>query len=487
MPLTLTDPSLLQNKAYIDGQWVDADDGATFDVRNPATGELITQVASVGATETARAIAAADAAMQSWKKVPAKARAQVLRKWFDLMMENQEDLAQLMTAEQGKVIAESRGEIGYGASFIEWFGEEAKRIDGDVIPGPSSDKRIVCIKQPVGVVAAITPWNFPNAMIARKAAPALAAGCSIVIKPASETPLSALAMAELAERAGVPAGVLNVVAGGASKIGAEMTSNPTVRKVTFTGSTPIGKMLVQQCATTMKKTSMELGGNAPFIVFNDADIDSAITGAMISKYRNAGQTCVCSNRLFVQDGVYDEFVAKFVKATEELTVGNGAEEGVIIGPLVTEKAMNDVDKLVQDSIAQGARVAAGGAAHAMGGSFYQPTVLTDVTSEMAVFRNEIFGPVSPVVRFSTEEEVIAMANDTEFGLASYFYTRDIGRVWRIAEALDYGIVGINEGIISNEMAPFGGMKESGSGREGSKYGIEDYVEIKYMLMGGLDQ
>ncbi|AQA19643.1 succinate-semialdehyde dehydrogenase (NADP(+)) [Halioglobus japonicus] len=486
MPLTLSDPTLLKHQAYINGEWVDADDGATFAVTNPATGEVITEIARVGAAETARAIAAADTAMADWKKVPAKARAQVLRKWFDLMMEHQEDLAQLMTAEQGKVIAESRGEIAYGAAFIEWFGEEAKRIDGDVIPGPSSDKRIVCIKQPVGVVAAITPWNFPNAMIARKAAPALAAGCSIVIKPASETPLSALAMAELAERAGVPAGVVNVVAGSASKIGAEITSNPTVRKLTFTGSTPIGKMLVEQCAPTMKKTSMELGGNAPFIVFDDADIDSAITGAMISKYRNAGQTCVCSNRIFVQDGVYDEFVAKFVKATAELTVGNGADDGVVIGPLVTEKAMNDVDKLVQESIAQGAQVAAGGSAHSLGGSFYQPTVLTEVTSDMAVFRNEIFGPVSPVVRFSTEEEVIAMANDTEFGLASYFYTRDIGRVWRIAEALDYGIVGINEGIISNEMAPFGGVKESGSGREGSKYGIDDYVEIKYMLMGGLD-
>ena len=486
MSLSLSDPSLLKSQAYINGQWVDADNGATFPVTNPANGELIVEVAKAGAAETARAIDAADQAMRAWKKQPAKARAQVLRKWFDLMMANQEDLAQIMTAEQGKVLAESRGEIAYGAAFVEWFGEEAKRVDGDVIPGPSSDKRIVCIKQPVGVVAAITPWNFPNAMIARKAAPALAAGCSIVIKPASETPLSAFAMVELAERAGVPAGVINVVAGSSADIGGELTSNPTVRKLTFTGSTPVGKMLTAACADTMKKTSMELGGNAPFIVFDDADIDAAIQGAMISKYRNAGQTCVCSNRLFVQDGVYDEFVEKLVKATAELTVGNGAEEGVVIGPLVNAKAVTDVDKLVQDSIGQGARLAVGGGAHELGGCFYQPTVLTEVTSDMAVFRNEIFGPVSPVVRFSTEKEVIAMANDTEFGLASYFYTRDIGRVWRVAEELDYGIVGINEGIISNEMAPFGGVKESGSGREGSKYGIDDYVEIKYMLMGGLN-
>jgi succinate-semialdehyde dehydrogenase / glutarate-semialdehyde dehydrogenase len=486
MTLSLSDPSLLRNQAYINGQWVDADDGATFPVTNPANGELIIEVAKIGAAETARAVAAADSAMQEWKKVSAKARAGVLRKWYDLMMANQEDLAQIMTAEQGKVLAESRGEIAYGAAFVEWFGEEAKRIDGDVIPGPSPDKRIVCIKQPVGVVAAITPWNFPNAMIARKAAPALAAGCSVVIKPASETPLSALAMVELAERAGVPAGVINVVAGSSGDIGGELTSNPAVRKLTFTGSTPVGKMLTAACADTMKKTSMELGGNAPFIVFDDADIDSAIQGAMISKYRNAGQTCVCSNRLFVQDGVYDEFVEKLVKATADLTVGNGADDGVIIGPLVNAKAVADVDKLVQDTLSAGAKLAVGGGAHELGGCFYQPTVLTEVTSEMAVFRNEIFGPVSPVVRFTSEEEVIAMANDTEFGLASYFYTRDIGRVWRVAEALDYGIVGINEGIISNEMAPFGGVKESGSGREGSKYGIDDYVEIKYMLMGGLD-
>jgi succinate-semialdehyde dehydrogenase/glutarate-semialdehyde dehydrogenase len=486
MSLSLSDPSLLKSQAYVDGQWIDADSGDTFAVTNPANGEVITQVAKLGAAETSRAISAAQRGMNEWKKLPAKARAGVLRKWFDLMMANQEDLALIMTAEQGKVLAESRGEIAYGAAFVEWFGEEAKRIDGDVIPGPSPDKRIVCIKQPVGVVAAITPWNFPNAMIARKAAPALAAGCSIVIKPATETPLSAFAMAELAARAGVPAGVLNVVAGSTAAIGNELTSNPIVRKLTFTGSTPVGKMLVSECAATVKKTSMELGGNAPFIVFDDADIDAAVQGAMVSKYRNAGQTCVCSNRLFVQDAVYDSFVEKLVKATAELTVGDGMQAGITIGPLVNTKAVNDVDELVQASVAAGAQVALGGGAHELGGCFYQPTVLTEVTSEMAVFRNEIFGPVAPVVRFSTEEEVIAMANDTEFGLASYFYTRDIGRVWRVAEALDYGIVGINEGIISNEMAPFGGVKESGSGREGSKYGIDDYVEIKYMLMGGLD-
>ena len=485
MQLCLSDPSLLKTQAYIDGQWVDADDGARFAVTNPANGELVAEVAKMGGAETARAIAAASRSMKEWARKPAKARAGILRKWFDLLMENQEDLAIIMTTEQGKVLAESRGEIAYGASFVEWFGEQAKRIDGDVIPGPAPDKRIVCIKQPVGVVGAITPWNFPNAMIARKVAPALAAGCTIVIKPASETPLSAFAMAVLAERAGVPAGVINVLAGGSSEIGSELTSNPLVRKITFTGSTPVGKMLEAACAATMKKTSMELGGNAPFIVFDDADLDSAIVGAMISKYRNSGQTCVCSNRIFVQDGVYDAFVAKLVKATAELTVGDGMESGVTIGPLVNAKAVRDVDALVQAAIKAGAKVALGGGPHELGGCFYQPTVLTGVSSEMSVFRNEIFGPVAPVVRFSTEEEVIAMANDTEFGLASYFYTRDIGRVWRVAEALEYGIVGINEGIISNEMAPFGGVKESGSGREGSKYGIDDFVELKYILMGGL--
>lgn len=487
MSLSLSDPTLLQTRAYINGAWVDADDGATFPVSNPANGEVIAQVAKVGAAETRRAIEAARVAMDSWKAQPAKQRAAVLRKWFDLMLVHQEDLAHIMTAEQGKVLAESRGEVAYGASFIEWFGEQAKRIDGDVIPGPGPDRRIVCIKQPVGVVAAITPWNFPNAMIARKAAPALAAGCSIVIKPASETPLSAFAMAVLAERAGVPAGVLNIVAGGSSAIGGELTSNPVVRKLTFTGSTPVGKMLQAQCADTVKKTSMELGGNAPFIVFDDADIDAAVEGAIISKYRNSGQTCVCSNRLLVQDSVYDSFVTKLIAATRELTVGDGFADNVNIGPLVNAGAADDVDALVQASVQAGAKIAMGGGKHVLGGCFYQPTILTEVTRDMAVFRNEIFGPVAPIVRFHTEAEAIELANDTEFGLASYFYTRDIGRVWRVAEALEYGIVGINEGIISNEMAPFGGVKESGSGREGSKYGIDDYLEIKYMLMGGLDR
>jgi succinate-semialdehyde dehydrogenase/glutarate-semialdehyde dehydrogenase len=487
MSLTLSDPDLLKTQAYINGLWTDADNGDSFAVTNPFNGEVVATVARVGAAETARAIASAEAAMAGWKILPAKTRAGYLRKWYELMMENQEDLARIMTIEQGKPLAESRGEVAYGAAFVEWFGEEAKRIDGDVIPGPSADKRIVCIKQPVGVVAAITPWNFPNAMIARKAAPALAAGCTIVIKPATETPLSAFAMAELSRRAGIPPGVVNVVAGSSSAIGGELTSNPTVRKLTFTGSTPVGKMLVAQCAQTMKKTSMELGGNAPFIVFEDADLDAAVQGAIISKYRNAGQTCVCSNRLFVQESVHDEFVAKLVKATAALTVGDGMQEGIAIGPLVNTSAVNDVDALVKSSVAAGASVALGGGTHEFGGCFYQPTILTGVHSEMAVFRNEIFGPVAPVVKFSTEEEAVAMANDTEFGLASYFYTRDIGRVWRVAEALDYGIVGINEGIISNEMAPFGGVKESGNGREGSKYGIDDYVEIKYILMGGLDR
>ena len=485
MSLPLKDPTLLRHQAFINGEWVNADSGDTVAVDNPATGDTIVKVAKVGAKETERAIAAAESAMASWKTQPAKSRAQILRRWYDLMMENQEDLAIIMTAEQGKVLAESRGEIAYGAAFVEWFGEEAKRVDGDVIPGPSPDKRIVCIKQPVGVVAAITPWNFPNAMIARKAAPALAAGCTIVIKPATATPLSAFAMAELAQRAGVPAGVINVVCGSSSEIGDVLTSSPVIRKLTFTGSTPVGKTLMQQSAATMKKLSMELGGNAPFVVFDDADIDAAVEGAIASKYRNSGQTCVCANRVFAQEGIYDEFVDKLVKAAQELVVGNGMDEGVSIGPLVDTKAVNDVDSLVQTSIGQGAAVALGGGPHALGGSYYQPTILTEVTSEMAVFRNEIFGPVSPIVRFSTEAELIEMANDTEFGLASYFYARDIGRIWRVAEALDYGIVGINSGIISNEMAPFGGVKESGMGREGSKYGMDDYLEIKYILMGGI--
>ena len=481
----LSDPGLLQTQAFINGRWVDANDGATLDVTNPATGEVIASVAKVGSAETATAIEAASEAMKRWRALPVKTRANILRDWFNIIMANQEDLALIMTLEQGKVIAESRGEVAYGASYIEWFAEQAKRIDGDVIPGPSADKRIVCIKQPVGVCAAITPWNFPNAMITRKAAPALAAGCSIVIKPASETPLSALALAELARRAGIPDGVLNVVVGSSSNIGNELTSNPIVRKLSFTGSTEVGKLLEAQCVPTLKKTSMELGGNAPFIVFDDADLDSAVQGAMISKYRNSGQTCVCSNRILVQSSVAEVFTQKLVAAAEALSLGNGLTDGVDLGPLVNARAVQDVDALVQATVEAGALVACGGSPSELGGNFYSPTVLTGVTPDMAVFRNEIFGPVAPITTFDTEEEVIRLANDTEFGLASYFYTRDIGRVWRVSEALDYGIVGVNEGIISNEMAPFGGVKESGSGREGSKYGIEDYLEIKYVLMGGL--
>ena len=483
----LQNSDLLHTQAYINGDWVEADSGALLPGSNPATGEVITEVAKVGVDETRRAIEAAEQAMTSWRHTPAKQRAQIMRRWFDLIMANQEDLARIMTAEQGKTLAESRGEVAYGASYIEWFAEQAKRIDGDVIPAPSSDKRIVCIKQPVGVCASITPWNFPNAMITRKAAPALAAGCTIVIKPASETPLSALALAALADEAGIPAGVLNVVMGSSSEIGSELTGNPIVRKLSFTGSTPIGKMLEAQCVPTLKKTSMELGGNAPFIVFDDADIESAVQGALISKYRNSGQTCVCSNRLFVQADIAEEFTARLIAETEKLTLGNGMEDGVHLGPLVNAKAVVDVDELVQASIAAGATLALGGGPSDLGPCFYQPTILTHVTPDMPVFRNEIFGPVAPIITFGTEAEAIQLANDTEFGLASYFYTRDIGRVWRVAEALEYGIVGINEGIISNEMAPFGGIKESGSGREGSKYGIEDYLEIKYMLMGGLDR
>jgi len=481
----LSDPELLQTQSFINGEWVRANDGATLDITNPATGDVIASVAKVGAAETAAAIQAASDAMKSWRNLPAKARANILRDWFNLIMANQEDLARIMTLEQGKVIAESRGEVAYGASYIEWFAEQAKRIDGDVIPSPSQDKRIICLKQPVGVCAAITPWNFPNAMITRKAAPALATGCTIVIKPASETPLSALALAELAKRAGIPAGVLNVVVGSSSDIGNELTSNPIVRKLSFTGSTEIGKFLETQCVPTLKKTSMELGGNAPFIVFEDADLDAAVQGAIVSKYRNSGQTCVCSNRLLVQESIAEAFTQKLVAAASQLRLGNGLDADVDLGPLVNARAVRDVDALVKQTIDAGADLACGGAPSNLGGNFYSPTVLTGVTPDMAVFRNEIFGPVAPITTFTTEAEAIALANDTEFGLASYFYTRDMGRVWRVSEALDYGMVGINEGIISNEMAPFGGVKESGSGREGSKYGIEDYLEIKYVLMGGL--
>lgn len=480
----LNDEALYRTKSFINGLWVDADDRATLEVTNPVNGDVLARVAKVGASETRTAIKAAASAMSVWRAVPAKVRSNILRDWFNLIMAHQEDLARIMTLEQGKIIAESRGEVAYGASYIEWFAEQAKRIEGDVIPGPSPDKRIVCIKQPVGVCAAITPWNFPNAMITRKAAPALAAGCSIVIKPASETPLSALALAELASRAGIPDGVFNVVVGSSTEIGNELTSNPVVRKLSFTGSTEVGKLLEAQCVPTLKKTSMELGGNAPFIVFDDADLDAAVQGALVSKYRNSGQTCVCSNRLLVHTSIADAFTKKLVDAVSTFRLGNGLDE-VDLGPLVNQRAVQDVDALVQSTVAAGATVACGGGPSPLGGNFYLPTVLTGVTPDMAVFRNEIFGPVAPVTTFETEEEAIALANDTEFGLASYFYTRDIGRVWRVSEALEYGIVGVNEGIISNEMAPFGGVKESGSGREGSKYGIEDYLEIKYVLMGGI--
>ena len=447
---------------------------------------MVGSIAKCGTAETRRAIDAADKAFASWRKRTAKERSAILKKWFGLLVEAQEDLAQIMTAEQGKPLTEARGEILYGASYIEWFAEEAKRIYGDTIPEPAADKRIVVIKQPVGVVACITPWNFPNAMLARKIAPALAAGCTVVCKPANETPLSALAMVELAERAGVPAGVINIVGGVTREIGAELTSNPKVRKLTFTGSTEVGKLLIEQCAGTVKRTSMELGGNAPFIVFDDADLDAAVKGAMICKFRNAGQTCVCANRILVQDGIYDAFVAALQGAMTSLKLGNGLDDGVTMGPLINEGAANDVLEFVEDAVAKGARVVAGGGRSPLGSCFIEPTVLTGVNDGMRVFREEIFGPVAPLFRFETEAEAVAMANDTQFGLACYFYSRDIGRIWRVAEGLEYGIVGINEGIISNEMAPFGGVKESGQGREGSKYGLDDYLEIKYMCMGGID-
>jgi succinate-semialdehyde dehydrogenase/glutarate-semialdehyde dehydrogenase len=485
--MQISDSALVRTQAYINGTWVDSDDGSTVAVTNPANGDVIADIASCGTAETRRAIEAADRALVEWRRQSAKSRAAILRRWFNLMMEAQEDLAQILTAEQGKPLAEARGEIAYGASYIEWFAEEAKRVYGDTIPAPGDDKRIVVIKQPVGVVACITPWNFPNAMLTRKIAPALAAGCTVVCKPANATPLSATAFVELAERAGVPPGVINLVAGRTSAIGRELTDNPIVRKLTFTGSTPVGKKLMEACAGTVKRTSMELGGNAPFIVFDDADIDEAVKGAIICKYRNAGQTCVCANRILVQDSVYDEFAAKLAEATAALTLGDGASEGVTMGPLINEGAANDVLGFIEDAVAKGAHVAVGGSRSELGNCFIEPTVLTDVNPEMRVFSEEIFGPVAPLFRFSTEEEAIRMANDTEFGLACYFYSRDVGRIWRVGEGLEYGIVGINEGIISNEMAPFGGVKESGQGREGSKYGLDDYLEIKYMCMGGIDR
>ena len=483
--MNLKDPSLFRQRCYIDGVWADADDGGAIDVDNPADNSVIGTVPRMGAGETRRAIEAANDAYPDWRARTGKERAAILRRWYELVIENQEDLAVLMTTEQGKPLAESMGEIVYGASFIEWFAEEAKRIYGDTIPQHQYDKRIVVVKEPVGVVASITPWNFPNAMITRKCAPALAAGCTVVAKPATQTPYSAFALAELAERAGVPKGVLNIVSGISSEIGAEMTSNPIVRKLSFTGSTEIGKRLMEQCAGTVKKMSMELGGNAPFIVFDDADIDSAVAGAMQSKYRNAGQTCVCANRIFAQDGIHDRFTDKLAEASAALKVGDGMEEGVGTGPLIDIKAVEKVESHIQDAIAKGARVVVGGGRHSNGGNFFEPTVLTGVTPEMIVSREETFGPLAPVYRFETDEDVVKKANDTEFGLAAYFYTRDVGRVWRVAEQLEYGIVGINSGIISTEIAPFGGMKESGIGREGSKYGIDEFVEVKYLCMGDI--
>ncbi|MBD9677572.1 NADP-dependent succinate-semialdehyde dehydrogenase [Pseudomonas sp. PDM18] len=483
--MQLNDAKLFRQQAYIDGSWVDADNGKTINVNNPATNEIIGTVPKMGADETRRAIEAADKALPAWRALTAKERANKLRKWFDLMIANQDDLARLMTIEQGKPLAEAKGEIAYAASFLEWFGEEAKRIYGDTIPGHQPDKRIIVIKQPIGVTAAITPWNFPSAMITRKAGPALAAGCTMVLKPASQTPYSALALAELAERAGIPKGVFSVVTGSAGEVGGELTSNPIVRKLTFTGSTEIGRQLMAECAKDIKKVSLELGGNAPFIVFDDADLDAAVEGALISKYRNNGQTCVCANRLYVQDGVYDAFVEKLKAAVAKLNIGNGLEQGVTTGPLIDSKAVAKVEEHIADAVSKGAKVLTGGKPHALGGTFFEPTILVDVPKSALVSKDETFGPLAPVFRFKDEAEVIAMSNDTEFGLASYFYARDLARVFRVAEQLEYGMVGINTGLISNEVAPFGGIKASGLGREGSKYGIEDYLEVKYLCLGGI--
>ena len=483
--LNLKDPKLFREQCYIDGAWVAADSKKTFPVDNPASGEIIGNVPDMGVAETKRAIEAADKAWPAWRAKTAKERAAILRKWFDLMMANQDDLGLILTTEQGKPLAEAKGEIAYGASFVEWFAEEAKRIYGDVIPQHQADKRILVLKQPIGVSAMITPWNFPNAMITRKAAPALAAGCTVVIKPAEQTPFSALAMAELAERAGIPKGVFNVITGDAPTIGKEMCANPTVRKVSFTGSTEVGRILMRQSADTIKKLSLELGGNAPFIVFDDADLDAAVEGAIASKYRNAGQTCVCANRIYVQDTVYDAFAAKLAEKVKEFKVGIGTEAGVIIGPLIDQQGMKKVEEHVADATAKGAKVMLGGKAHSRGGLFFEPTILTGVTQQMRVSNEETFGPVAPLYRFNTDDEAIAMANATEFGLAGYFYSRDIGRIFRAAEQLETGMVCVNSGILSTEVAPFGGVKQSGLGREGSKYGIEEYLEVKYLLLGGI--
>jgi succinate-semialdehyde dehydrogenase / glutarate-semialdehyde dehydrogenase len=485
--MKLRDEKLFRQQCYIDGEWVGALNRGTIGVTNPATGETLGTVPRMGAEETRHAIAAADRALPGWRAKTAKERAQVLRRWYDLLMANQEDLATLMTAEQGKPMAESRGEIAYAAAFIEWFGEEGKRVYGDTIPAHAADKRIVVTKEPVGVCAAITPWNFPAAMITRKAGPALAAGCTMVLKPATATPYSALALCELAERAGVPKGVFSCVTGPAVEIGGELTSNPTVRKLTFTGSTEIGKVLMAQCARTVKKVSLELGGNAPFIVFDDADVEMAVKGAIASKYRNAGQTCVCANRVLVQDGIYDAFAERLAETVAAMKVADGFEPGAVIGPLIDMKAVEKVEAHIKDAVGKGAKIVTGGKRSPLGGSFFEPTVLADVTTDMIITREETFGPVAPLYRFQNEAEALRLANDTEFGLAAYFYSRDIGRIWRVAEGLEYGIVGINEGIISTEIAPFGGMKESGIGREGSKYGIEEFLEVKYLCLGGIDR
>jgi len=483
--LNLNDPSLLRSQCLIDGAWVGADDGRTFEVTNPASGAIVATAPQAGAAETRRAVAAAERAMVGWKATTADERARVLRRWFDLMMANQDDLALIMTSEQGKPLAESRGEIAYAAAYVEWFAEEARRVYGDLVPSPWGDKRIVVTKEPVGVCAAITPWNFPAAMITRKVAPALAAGCTIVVKPASQTPLSALALGELALRAGVPAGVFSVVTGSATAIGGELTSSPVVRKLTFTGSTEIGRLLAAQCAPTLKRLSLELGGNAPFIVFDDADLDAAVAGAIASKFRNTGQTCVCANRLLVQDGVYDLFAEKLGRAVAQLKVGDGVQAEVSQGPLIDAAALAKVEDLVGDAVNHGARCVIGGQRHPLGGTFYQPTILADVKPTMKLATEEIFGPVAPLFRFKTEAEAIALANATEYGLASYFFSRDLARVWRVAGALEVGMVGINTGVISTAVAPFGGVKQSGMGREGSRHGIEGYLDTKYLCMGGL--
>ena len=484
--MELQDPTLLRTRAYVGGEWIDADSGATFDVTDPATGDVVATVADLGVDETRRAVDLADEAQKAWAARTAKDRGAVLRRWYELFLEHKEDLALIMTCEMGKPIGESRGEVVYAANFIDWFAEEGKRAYGEVIPTHDPTKRLLVLKQPIGVVSAITPWNFPQAMITRKVAPALAAGCASLVRPASETPLSALAAAELADRAGLPPGVLNVIpATDSSAVGRELTTNPTIRKISFTGSTPIGKLLLGQAAGTVKKASMELGGNAPFIVFDDADVDSAVEGAIVSKYRNSGQTCVCANRFLVQEGVYDEFAKKFAEAVADLKVGPGIDESSEIGPLVNEDAIDKVEELVQGALAEGAGVLTGGRRHALGRTYYEVTVLTDVTPDMAIHGEEIFGPVAPLFRFSTEDEAVAMANDTEYGLAAYFYAADMGRTWRVSEGLEYGMVGVNTGLISTEVAPFGGFKESGIGREGSHHGLDEYLETKYVAIGGI--